>query len=43
MREEARIMRVRDIEIEKTPTELLSLNWVMENTTILDTFPGNIQ
>ena len=36
-------MRSRYIEIEKTPTELSSLNWVMERTTILDTFPGIIQ
>ena len=40
---EARIMRARDTEIEKTPAELFSLNWGMERTTILDTFPGTIQ
>ena len=36
-------MRARYREIEKTPTELLSLNWGMERTTILDTFPGTIK
>ena len=42
-RVEARTMRARDREIEKTPTELSSLNWGLERTTILDTFPGTIQ
>ena len=36
-------MRARDREIENMPTDLSSLNWVMERTTILDTFTGTIQ
>ena len=36
-------MRARDKEIEITPTELLSLNWVMERTHILDKFTGTMQ
>ena len=33
-------MRAKGREIENTPTELSSLNWGMESTTILDIFPG---
>ena len=42
-RAEARTMRSRDREIEKTPTEFSSLKWGMERTTILDIFTGTIQ
>ena len=36
-------MKSRDTETEKTPTELSSLKWVTERTTIYYTFTGTIQ
>ena len=43
MRVEEKTMRVRDREIEKTPTELSSLNWGIERTNIFNEFPGTIK
>ena len=43
MRAEARTMKSRDTETEKTPTDLSSLNWVMERITIYYTSNGTIQ
>ena len=43
MRSDARTIRARYREIEKMPTELSSLNWVMERTNLLDTFPDSMQ